>query len=37
MLVGRKIYWDVKHEKILHDTDAGRLVTREYRAPWHLA
>jgi predicted dehydrogenase len=34
MLVGRKIYWDVKGEKILHDKDASKLLTREYRAPW---
>ena len=37
MLVGRKIYWDVKHEKIIHDKDASKLLTREYRAPWHFA
>jgi predicted dehydrogenase len=37
MLVGRKINWDVKHEKILHDTDASKLLTREYRTPWHFA
>jgi predicted dehydrogenase len=34
MLVGRKIYWDVKDEKILHDKEAGKLLTRAYRAPW---
>jgi predicted dehydrogenase len=37
MLVGRKIYWDVKDEKILDDKDASKLLTREYRAPWHFA
>jgi len=37
MLVGRKIYWDAKHEKILHDSEAGKLLTREYRAPWQFA
>jgi predicted dehydrogenase len=36
MRVGRKIYWDVKHEKILHDAEASKLLTREYRAPWHI-
>jgi predicted dehydrogenase len=36
MLVGRKIYWNVKHEKILHDADASKLLTREYRAPWKM-
>jgi predicted dehydrogenase len=34
MLVGRKIHWDVKAEKILHDQDASKLMAREYRAPW---
>jgi predicted dehydrogenase len=37
MLTGRKINWNVKHEKILNDPDASKLLTREYRAPWHLA
>ena len=37
MLTGRKIHWDVKHEKILHDAEASKLLTREYRAPWHFA
>ncbi|MFO1488459.1 MAG: Gfo/Idh/MocA family oxidoreductase [Verrucomicrobiota bacterium] len=37
MLVGRKIRWDVKREKILHDADATKLMTRGYRAPWKMA
>ena len=37
MRVGRKIYWDAKHEKILHDKEASQLLTREYRAPWDFA
>jgi predicted dehydrogenase len=37
MRVGRKIYWDAKHEKILHDKEATQLLTREYRAPWDFA
>jgi predicted dehydrogenase len=37
MLVGRKIHWDTKQEKILNDPVAGKLLTREYRAPWHFA
>jgi predicted dehydrogenase len=37
MLVGRKIRWDVKHGKILHDHAASKLLSRSYRAPWHLA
>ncbi|MGA2852620.1 MAG: Gfo/Idh/MocA family oxidoreductase [Verrucomicrobiota bacterium] len=36
MLTGRKIRWSVKHEKIIDDAGAGKLLTREYRAPWHL-
>jgi predicted dehydrogenase len=37
MLTGRKLHWDVKHEKILNDPGASALLTRPYRAPWHLA
>lgn len=37
MLTGRKIRWSVKHEKILDDPAASELLTRDYRAPWHLA
>jgi predicted dehydrogenase len=37
MRVGRKIYWDVKREKILNDPAASELLSRPYRAPWHLA
>jgi predicted dehydrogenase len=37
MLIGRKIKWDVKREKILDDAAASELLTRPYRAPWHLA
>ena len=36
MRVGRKIYWDVQKEIILNDSDASKLLTREYRAPWHI-
>jgi predicted dehydrogenase len=36
MLVGRKINWDVAQEKILNDSDASELLSRPYRAPWHL-
>jgi hypothetical protein len=34
MLVGRKIKWDVKKEKISGDKEATKLLTREYRTPW---
>ncbi len=37
MLVGRKLHWDVKQEKILNDPEASALMTREYRAPYKLA
>jgi len=37
MLAGRKICWDVKHEKIIGDAEASKLMTREYRAPWQPA
>jgi predicted dehydrogenase len=36
MHVGRKIYWDNKTEKILNDPEASKLLTRQYRAPWHI-
>ena len=37
MLVGRKIKWDVKEEKIIGDNEASKLLTREYRKPWKLS
>ena len=37
MLTGRKINGDVKHEKILGDAEAAKLLSRPYRAPWQLA
>jgi predicted dehydrogenase len=37
MLTGRKITWDVRREKIHGDAAASELLTRAYRAPWHLA
>lgn len=36
MLTGRKIRWDVTHEKILGDPAASELLARPYRAPWRL-
>jgi predicted dehydrogenase len=35
-LTGRKIYWDRDNERILNDPEANRLLTKPYRAPWHL-
>ena len=37
MLTGRKIRWDVASETILDDDEAGKLLTRDYRAPWRMA
>jgi predicted dehydrogenase len=37
MMVGRKIRWDVKEEKILDDPTASELLSRAYRAPYRLA
>ena len=37
MLVGRKLHWDVKQEKILNDPQASELLSRPYRAPYKLA
>jgi len=34
--VGRGIQWDAKNETIPGDAEAARLLTKEYRAPWHL-
>jgi len=36
MLVGRKLNWSVKHEKIIGDDEAGKLLSRPYRAPYQL-
>jgi len=35
--LGRRIYWDDSHEKIIGDSVANRMVTRRYRKPWKLA
>ena len=37
MVTGRKIHWSVKHEKIIGDPEASKLLTRDFRAPWELA
>jgi chromosome segregation ATPase len=36
MLVGRRLKWDARKERILGDTDASKLLTRSYRTPWKL-
>lgn len=37
MLTGRKIHWNVATETIIGDPEASKLLTREYRKPWHMA
>ena len=37
MLVGRKLKWDAQTEQIVGDTDASKLLSRHYRAPWQIA
>jgi predicted dehydrogenase len=34
--LGRRLYWDDEHEKVIGDSVAGRMVTRRYRKPWKL-
>ena len=34
MITGRTIKWDSTKEKILGDSEASKLLTRPYRAPW---
>ena len=36
LLVGRKIKWDAKAERILGDDGASQLLTRSFRKPWTL-
>lgn len=36
MMVGRKLKWDVKRERIIGDAEASKLLTRPYRKPWKL-
>jgi hypothetical protein len=37
LLGGRKLKWDVATEQILGDDQASKMLTRPFRAPWHLA
>ncbi len=34
--VGRKLNWDGETETFIRDEEANRLLSRPYRAPWHL-
>jgi predicted dehydrogenase len=33
---GRRIQWDAKSEMIPNDSEAARMMTKKYRAPWNL-
>jgi predicted dehydrogenase len=33
----RYLAWDAKNERVVNDTEANRLLSYEYRAPWRLA
>ena len=37
MVTGRKIHWNVDKEEIIDDSEASKLLTRDYRAPWKLS
>lgn len=36
MLLGRKLRWDPDKEQFVNDEQAGRLLSRSMRSPWHL-
>ncbi|MBN2317057.1 MAG: Gfo/Idh/MocA family oxidoreductase [Sedimentisphaerales bacterium] len=36
MILGRTIRWDPKHERILNDDSAQRMISRSFRSPWQL-
>jgi hypothetical protein len=36
MLTGRKLKWDPEKEEIAGDSEATKLMGREFRAPWKL-
>jgi predicted dehydrogenase len=36
MLVGRKLSWDARQERIWDDPEASELLTRPFRTPWKL-
>jgi hypothetical protein len=37
MKTGRKLRWDATTETIIGDTEAGKMLTRDYRSPWKLS
>ena len=36
MMLGRKIRWNPKQERIIDDDSANRMLSRTLRSPWHL-
>ncbi|MFN7992786.1 MAG: Gfo/Idh/MocA family oxidoreductase [Bryobacteraceae bacterium] len=34
MKLGRTLTWDAERQRVLHDEEANRLLTRPYRKPW---
>jgi len=34
MQTGRTLQWDARNQRVMHDDEANRLLTRPYRAPW---
>ena len=36
MILGRRIRWDPKHEQVLNDPSASRMLDRAMRSPWRL-
>jgi hypothetical protein len=35
-VVGRKLTWDAAKQQIVGDPEATKMLSREFRAPWHL-
>ncbi len=34
--LGRKLRWNPEKEQFINDAEAGRMLTRSMRSPWHL-
>jgi hypothetical protein len=34
--LGRRLYWDDEKQQVIGDSEAQRLVSRQYRKPWTL-
>ena len=37
MLTGRKLKWDAHKERIIGDSEASKMLGRDYRKPWRLS